>query len=462
MRQELTGIYPAYFQHFDPPADAAQPRGASKLCKEYLLYLNTHSQKFRDELTGPGKRSLIRKLHEIEAKAEDELRWIKKIVSGYEFHRESADRQNAASVDQYTNMTAGDLLIWVDWKANFTLPLGTVSTNDQYWAQARMEVSCLGIVIYRGNADAAPSKVGMLYLTDIIDHTCLAACMQLEHLKRQLGDFSIYKRVSFWFDTGPHYRTADMLAFIGSEWCQKENRADLVCTINYFAEKHGKGQVDSLFGCANRWVQTACRREDVCLKTVDDLVAALRTCAGHDMQQNPPEDGGMKYLVHKWQSPKKPEKSWKADTELQIKKTYCVQVKLAGTSRVPFLLWKNLGFSDLDPAGAETFSLAVKSEKIAKESREWRRGFYTSARWMRSFPKKGDRDSMLLREDAFKVFGAPPDVDQASRFEKKVARYHEKLATWKRSRERKQRHFRARFRAASSSSSSSDDSSADS
>ena len=51
-------------------------------------------------------------------------------------------------------------------------------------------------------------------------------------------------------------------------------------------------------------------------KIVDDLVAALQTGAGHDMQQNPPEDGGMKYLVHKWQSPKKPETSWKAETEL--------------------------------------------------------------------------------------------------------------------------------------------------
>ena len=103
--------------------------------------------------------------------------------------------------------------------------------------------------------------------------------------------------------------------------------------------------------------------------------------------------------------------------------------------------------------------MAVKNETIAKDSREWRRGSYTSARWMRTFPKKGDRDSMFLREEAFKVFGVPPDADQASRFEKKVARYHEKLTTWKRSRERKQRRFRARFKAAASSSSSSNDAS---
>ena len=78
--------------------------------------------------------------------------------------------------------------------------------------------------------------------------------------------------------------------------------------------------------------------------------------------------------------------------------------------------------------------MAVKNETIAKDSREWRRGSYTSARWMRTFPKKGDRDSMFLREEAFKVFCAPPDADQASRFETKVSRYHEKLATWKRTR----------------------------
>ena len=125
-------------------------------------------------------------LHTVEAAAEHELRWIRKIVSAYEFHKETAERQSEAVKMQYSNMTERDLLVWIDWKANFTLPQGSVQTNDQYWAQSRMEVSCLGMVVYKGQHEGPPQKTGVVYISDIIDHTCLACCLQMEELKKTL------------------------------------------------------------------------------------------------------------------------------------------------------------------------------------------------------------------------------------------------------------------------------------
>ena len=327
---------------------------------------------------------------------------------------------------QYSNMTEHDLLVWIDWKANFTLPQGSVQTHDQYWAQSRMEVSCLGMVVYKGQHEGPPQKTGVVYISDIIDHTCLACCLQMEELKKLCGDLSKYRRIAFWFDTGPHYRTADLLSYIGAEWCEKQNRYDLICTINSFGEKHGKGQVDALFSSCNRWVSAKTKEKDVCLKSVHDLHAALQDGAARDMQQDP---DGMQYEVKIWSSKQKPATLWKAETDLQIKKTYCVQVQLRGTSLRRFVTWENLRFSDMTSNGRGNFDLAMRKEKISQDNKEWRRGHYTSTRWMRTFPDRGDRVTLADKEEALKEF-VPQDAAPvaATCFEQKVIRYQKRLA----------------------------------
>lgn len=399
-------------------------RGGTQLCQAYLLYINRHTEQYRQELLDTKTRSLIFNLHTMESKCEEELKWVKKVVSAYEFHKESAHRQSDTVTRQIANLQRGELLLWLDWKANWTLPLRDVATNDAYWATSRREVSCLGCVAYKGRSSGPAEKVGMVFISDIIDHSCLAACLHLEDIKRAVSPLSQYTRAALWFDCGPHYRTADLCSYIANSWLAPDSQLNLQISINFFCEKHGKGQCDSLFGMCSSWVRKALMVPGTSLVSSDDLIGALKTHADKDMQDNPPAQGGMKYCILKWHSEKKPDFAWKAETDLQIQKTYCVSVRWQGGRQSRFLQWQNHRFSDLAWQEGSIFDLRVLRREIPAAERTWRVGFYTNMRWQRSFPNKNERNSLLSREDALASFTpATEAAESASVLERKVARY---------------------------------------
>jgi hypothetical protein len=95
VRDRLSKLYPPYFQHFTSEWNPGSPRAGTELCSSYLSYINKHTEKYREELVAAKKRSSIFNLHSEEAKWEHDLRWVPKVCSAYEFHRECADRQSA-------------------------------------------------------------------------------------------------------------------------------------------------------------------------------------------------------------------------------------------------------------------------------------------------------------------------------------------------------------------------------
>ena len=148
-----------------------------------------------------------------------------------------------------------------------------------------METSLLGGIAYVGRTAGPPRKIGLLWVSDVLDHTALAAGLQMQEMMTScLGPLSKFTRVSLWFDTGPHYRTVDLWSFLAQEWLLKENRLDFTVTISYFAEKHGKGEVDSLFSCCNQWLCNATRKPGTRIEDVDQLIDALRAGAEQDMR----------------------------------------------------------------------------------------------------------------------------------------------------------------------------------
>ena len=254
MREDLSNMYDKYFQHLD--SKGGVDAGPAELCKAYSVYLNQHTQKYRSELKAAGKkkgRDLIFDLHEKEAKYEHELRWLSQLVGAYQFHKKTAAMQADEARKQISELRKGEAVIWADWKQNLTLPICHMETGDQFWAQARAECSLLGICLYIGQESGPPRKKSILFVSDIIEHTALAAGLQLELIKADLGPMHQYKHLRFWYDCGPHYRTVEMLAFLQQDW-SKKHKLPLV-TCNYFVEKHGKGDVDAFFSVVNTWVQ---------------------------------------------------------------------------------------------------------------------------------------------------------------------------------------------------------------
>ena len=162
----------------------------SGLLRKYLLYLNTHCKDHRQETQATKQCSQIFNLHLLEAKFGGELKWLEKVARAHEFHKESAKIQSEECRRECTSLQEHELLLWVDWKGNWTLPLARASTNDMYWAQSRCEISCLGAVAYVGRRSQEPERIGMVFLSQIIGHTCLACCEQMDEMKRALGPLS--------------------------------------------------------------------------------------------------------------------------------------------------------------------------------------------------------------------------------------------------------------------------------
>ena len=80
--------------------------------------------------------------------------------------------------------------------------------TDDICAQSRCEVSALGAVASGRHNE--PEKLGMVYVSEIIDNTCVFCCEQMNDMKGSLGPLSNYSNillVRLW----PHFRTVNLL-----------------------------------------------------------------------------------------------------------------------------------------------------------------------------------------------------------------------------------------------------------
>ena len=69
-----------------------------------------------------------------------------------------------------------------------TLPIQYCETGDSFWAQARAECSVLGMVLYVPTPKGEIQKTGFLFISDVIEHTTLAAGLQLDNSPRIAGE----------------------------------------------------------------------------------------------------------------------------------------------------------------------------------------------------------------------------------------------------------------------------------
>ncbi|CAK9090359.1 unnamed protein product, partial [Durusdinium trenchii] len=450
MRADLHATYDKYFQHFDDAETVASdnPDPAS-LCRKYLLYVNQHTQKYRKELQAVS-RKLIFALHEKEGPVEYELQWLCKLVAAYQFHRVSSNLQSDACSAHIDALGPGEAILWCDWKQNLSIPMTHAQTGDQYWATARAEVSCFGAVLFLEQEAERPRKINVLLLSDIIEHTALAASQQLSILAKELRDVS---SITCWFDAGPHFRTYSLLAWFQEELVRGKS---LKLSVNWFVEKQGKGLVDSLFSMCNAWLQRALKHPSCNITTVKETVSTLKSQAAIDQKNDP---GGPRYVVREWVSKQKPTREWvgTADASFQVTKTYSVRAEsFGGTSQ--YVRWHNCYFSHSAARQPTVFS--IEANQVAIKNREWRRGFFATPRWKRDVPERGTGNAILERHRVLETHW-PENEDSFTSFEKRIARYQKNLQR-ARQRKHRQRQVVQEKRLSAAGESSSSDSSSDS
>ena len=251
---------------------------------------------------------------------------------------------------------------------NLTLPLGAVEEQTWFWATSRLSFSTLGIyAVYVKNGQK--HKVYFHYVSQILDHTALHACVALKDCLERLNLPPSCSCVQVWTDCGPHFRA---YAFVASAVDLLRNSNSLTSMyFNYFGEHHGKGRNDGQFGLQRKWLG-ACAERNV-ISTAEELLSALREGARDTMLNDPPPAGPQYEIVHF--HPEKPRSFLYLDTtgkEFNIAYTYSLAFQKTTSTNFPVRM-RNYIYTDRITAPNAGRDLGVASVlKRESDEESWR------------------------------------------------------------------------------------------
>ena len=156
-------------------------------------------------------------LHQQEALAGHELRALFKLLLGYLHHREAKEVQHKAISALLAEPPLGTVVLLSDWKELETLPQCWQATGDQFFAQARHEISIWGaeIVEHAESSTAEKPQVirtQLVILSKILDHTALRTNQLVRIALEKRQSSRTMERLCVISDCGPHYRSLESCA----------------------------------------------------------------------------------------------------------------------------------------------------------------------------------------------------------------------------------------------------------
>ncbi len=158
-----------------------------------------------------------------------------------------------------------------------TLPVGPVEYS-WWWAQSRLAYATLGIRIQLSGL-----RSWKVILTRCTDKSPWLPIYCLIQVLESLPMDGVHT-LQLWSDAGTHFRARHFVWFMGVEVFRKWPKLRRT-SLEYFAENHGKGPVDGLFGRLSRTKAEARLRE--CLVDLPDLKAAYEAAFQLRRQREP-------------------------------------------------------------------------------------------------------------------------------------------------------------------------------
>ena len=149
------------------------------------------------------------------------------------------------------------------------------------------------------------------------------------------------------------------------------NRTIRLC---FFGEKHGKGQVDGLFGEVEGWLRDYLKTPGRRIAAIDEMEQVLRSYARKAQETS----SGRQYVVIRWEPDCKPIGRWVLpDPGFQISKTYCLRI-VPGNPRLVIrtTLIEDHTFADVVGHGQAPIKTYPKVEWASIEDTKWRQGFF--------------------------------------------------------------------------------------
>ena len=412
----LTTIMPSYFG-----AQSELLRGEEiSACEALSRCIRTHSEDRRQDRRRELRVKAQQDLHEMEAKIAHRLNWELQVAKSYQWHWLVAKRQARSLQVELENLSQEQVLLWSDYKQNLTVPLAHTETGDMFYGASRMEMTCWGCLVFQRRGGKLTTK-HIIVLSSIIEHTVLVSNLLYAEVAKHIPDLAGVSEVLVWSDCGPHYKGYDHVAGWIGEWV--EASVPRKVRLSYFGEKHGKGQVDGLFGQIEGWLKDYFKTPKRRIATIDEMETVLRSAATQAMATDPT----VQYAVVRWEPEQKPASAWVLPgAEFKISKTYCLQL-LPDNPRVHVRTTSILDYTFTELAGQPGGSRSYpKVELEAVADRAWRRGYFSAKPWDRKAPEQARPDSIVKRHQEHKRRRLqPPNLEDE--FERTARRQADKL-----------------------------------
>ena len=196
------------------------------ICKESKRYLQALRTKHHSYLDAADRRAL----------------------AGFEEHRRLHIARSADYERQISNLTEGQAVLVMDFKANISLGGGVEEDSHVFFKAPQRTV--FGLVAFF-KKDGKVYKVFFTIVSPVLMHDTKTV---REILNQCVFSHSVFKHfrtkeVSFWMDNAPgHFRTKEMIA----TFHELKNSSKMEVQFNYFAEYHGKSECDRHFGMISR------------------------------------------------------------------------------------------------------------------------------------------------------------------------------------------------------------------
>ena len=202
-----------------------------KFIPKYFKYPKRESDKC--PLCNYGKTLISkRKLNEIEKRD-------KEVFIQHEHYK---NLQKSSYNEMVNNLTVGECVVVMDFKQNFILGKGPIETNHDFYH--KIQVSCLGFYVMYKNGEHIVKKY-VDYFSKILSHDSLYVIDCIRMLIKNHIDNNLNK-INFWSDNGCHFRSLELYNYILNDILTESQFKET--SMNFFAEYHGKSEVDGHFG----------------------------------------------------------------------------------------------------------------------------------------------------------------------------------------------------------------------
>ena len=194
--------------------------------------------------------------------------------------------------NRHTNLLApGEVTIELDWRRKGHLPLQSSQTGGAWYQHT--QYALLGVAVYwcGDSGETRHHSVDVLSNSITEDSHCSLEGLRTalrEILKNEAVPCDLVgaKKIHFWSDTGPHFRSHEYIHYVLKEFPAWLGNRDVRIDLNYLTEKHGKNQRDSHFRCVRSYTMRAARDSKSTIGTCSMLRDALARAHGAVQQYN--------------------------------------------------------------------------------------------------------------------------------------------------------------------------------